>query len=84
MNLVAKKVYCYDCEKLVHCRLEQDKDSKIEYAVCRRCNKRLREKGVASWKCLKDKKMEVFSEPILSPMMITELMKKKKKNKKES
>jgi hypothetical protein len=55
----------------------------MEYATCRRCNKRLREKGAVSWKSLKDKKIEVFSEPILSPMIITELVKKKKKGKKE-
>jgi len=84
MNLLSKKIYCYDCKKLVHCRLEQDKENKIEYAVCRKCDKRLWERGTASWKSLKDKKVEVFSEPILSPMMITELAKKKKKMKKES
>ena len=84
MNLVSKKVFCYDCKKLVHCRLEKDKDSKIEYATCCRCNKRLQEKGVASWKSLKDKNVEVFSESILSPMMITELVKKKKVKPKKS
>ena len=83
MNLVSKKIFCYDCNRLVYCRLEEDKDSKIEYAACRRCNKRLREKGVAAWKDLKDKKVETFSEPILSPMIITELVRKKKKVKKE-
>jgi hypothetical protein len=84
MNLVAKKVYCYNCKKLVYCRLEKDKDNKIEYAICRRCDKRLQEKGVASWKCLRDKKVEFFSEPISSPLMITELVKKKNRKKKES
>jgi len=86
MNLVAKRVYCYDCKKLVRCRVEKDKENKIIYATCCRCNKRLQEQGVVAWKYLKDKKLEVFSEPILSPMMITELAKvvKKKKVKKES
>jgi hypothetical protein len=78
MNLVAKKVYCYNCKKLVYCRLEKDKDSKIEYAICRRCDKRLQEKGVAFWKFIRDEKTEVFSESILSPMIITEFVKKKK------
>ena len=89
MNLVSKKIYCCDCRKLVHCRLETEEDGKIVYATCRRCNRRLQEQGVTAWKTLKDKKMEVFSEPILSPLMITELAKvaaksKKKTKKKES
>lgn len=83
MNLVSKKVFCYDCKKLVHCRLEMDEDSKIEYATCCRCNKRLQEKGVAAWKHLKDEKKSVFSEPILSPLMITELDKTVAKDKKK-
>lgn len=83
MNLIAKKIYCYDCKKLVYCRLEKDKDSKIEYVACRKCNKRLQEKGVAAWRDLRKKKIETFSESILSPLMITELDKMASKDKKK-
>jgi len=82
MNSVAKKIYCYDCKKLVYCRLEMDED-KIEYATCCRCNKRLQEKGVVAWKDLRNKKIEFFPEPILSPLMIMELVKVSAKSKKK-
>ena len=81
--MVSKKVYCQYCRRLVHCRLEEDKEDKITYATCRKCNRRLYQQGVTSWISLKDKKTEVFSEPILSPLMITELAKVAAKSKKK-
>lgn len=65
---MTKRIYCYNCGKLVHY------DSKIEeevlYSVCCRCGRKLyRNKGV-SWESIKDRKIESFVEPILSPMKI--------------